>query len=172
MKPLAALGLILAISAQAPAFACEPTSDQLVEWHIRSRQLEETYLVELAKDSDQVLTGLVTEVDLLKDGPYVQRAHINVDRMIKGNDASVATALMYKRHDPQRDSPALDRIASCSGPIDPAQEDPYVQKTYRYIFYIKDGVLMRANGFSLGPPPLEPPEEILLLQQRVAGARK
>ncbi len=169
MKTLATLIVVLSIFAQAPALACSPTSEQLEDWYVRSRQRQEAYLLDLAKVADQILTGVVTDVDRLKDGPYVNRAHITVDRIIKGNNALTTAALLSKRHDPEQGTLPLDRIGDCSEPFDPVQNDPSVLKTYRYLFYIKDGVLIRANGFPLGPPPLEPPEEIQLLQQRALG---
>ncbi|MBJ6985581.1 hypothetical protein [Luteimonas sp. MC1750] len=165
MKNLTLVWICTALFASAQSGACEPTADQMEDYWQRSRKSEEAYLTNLAQNVDQILTGTVSDVTQLSDGPYAQLAHITVDATIKGHPDSFASAKMWLRVNPKRDSPTLDSIRSCDEPPDPAQYNPYVLKSYRYLYYIKDGVLLRVNGFPLGPPPLEPESEIELLKR-------
>lgn len=72
---------------------------------------------------------------------------------------------MHLRVNPARDSPTLDQIRSCDEARDPTQDEPYVVKTYRYLYYVEAGVLLRANAFPIGPPPLQPDAEMELLRR-------
>ncbi len=165
MKNLALLIIYTTLLHPTLSMACEPTADQMEDYWRRSRANEEAYLTNLAREADQIFTGLVVDVTDLKDDPYVQLAHVKIETVLKGDVGSTATAKMWLRINPERDHSTLDSILSCDQPPDPAQNNPYVLKTYRYLYYVKGGVLLRANGFPLGPPPLEPDDEIKLLKR-------
>ena len=165
MKTLVVVLLMALVMAPFEAKSCEPSSDQWADYLVRSRQRQEAYAADIAKKADEIFTGIVLDVSDLKSGPYMQLAHIKVDRVIKGNPATIATAAMYPRISPESGQ-TLDRVASCDEVPDPAQDPPYVVKTYRFLFYVKDDVLLRANGFPVGPPPFSPNDEIKLLYDR------
>ena len=168
MKIFAASAVIFATFLSLPLHACEPYSDEVEAQEIRNRQHEEQYVVKLATEVDEIVIGVVAEVDDVKTGPYVQRAKIQVTRWLKGKPQSTTSALMYRREEVKasEEPEEITRIPVC-GERDPVQHNPYVLKTYRYLFYIKNGILIRANGFPVGPNPLSPDEETWLIQRPV-----
>jgi hypothetical protein len=165
MKTSVVVLLLAMVIAPFEAQSCEPSSDEWADYLVRSRQREEAYAASIAEKADEIFTGVVVDVSDLKSGPYKQLAHIKVDRVIKGDPATIATAAMAPRISPE-DIQTLDRVAGCGEVPDPAQDPPYVVETYRFLFYVKDNVLLRANGFPVGPPPFSPNDEIKLLHDR------
>ena len=79
MKNLALLLICTALFAPLLSFACEPTADQMEDYWRRSRESEETYLLSLAREADQIFTGVVVDVTDLPDGPYAQLAHVKTE---------------------------------------------------------------------------------------------
>lgn len=165
MKNPARLLLCCALCIPTLSSACEPTAAQAEDYWQRSRKNEEAHVGRLARTADQIFTGTIVHVTDLPDGPHAQLAHISVEAVLKGHPGDVTSARMHLRVNPARDNPSLDQIRSCDEARDPTRDEPYVVKTYRYLYYVKDGVLLRANAFPIGAPPLQPEAEMELLRQ-------
>ena len=150
------------------AFACEPTHPEMKKIAELERQMLNKWVVKLANSADEIVLGTVEDVvDTESGSEYSQIAVIKIERSIKGNYFNKIEALMLKK---QADSnisndDLVEEIPNC-GALDPEKysPEPYTGKLAKGIFYIKDGVLIRANEEPVFLPPLKPEEEARLIE--------
>lgn len=139
------------------AFACSPTSEMWANELKENRRLEEAFVKEIASKADFIAVGRVSKV-VDNDGIYRQKATIQIEKVLKGDRTKVVDVLMYR--EPRKE---VEKIYVCGQPQKPHEDDAYMVETYKYLFYVQDGILLRSNGFPEAPYPLVPEEEIEFL---------
>jgi hypothetical protein len=138
------------------SLSCEPTYEQMEALNQRDREIEEKYLSDLTERVDLIVVGRVIDVENANDRDFAQRATIAVERILKGESDSTATALMYRIEkpviDPDPEAPAdFTNFSGCGAPYDPEDKQPYIINGFRALFYVHNGILERVNAFPLEP---------------------
>jgi hypothetical protein len=144
-------------------FACEPSSVQWANELKESRKLEEDFALQVAKEADIVGVGRATKViDVDASNGYRQRVFFEIEEVLKGPYQTEVSALMSKIK-VESENDQVEELYVCGQPIEPSIDDAYAVRTYKYLFYIKNGILMRASTYPEAPLPMLPQEEINLL---------
>ncbi|MCG9754693.1 hypothetical protein L1D40_05535 [Shewanella insulae] len=145
------------------SFACESSSVDWANELKESRQLDEEFALEVANNADIIGIGRATKViDVDVSYGYKQRVFFEIEEILKGPHQAEVSALMSKI-EVQTENDQVEELYVCGKPIEPSIDDAYAVRTYKYLFYIRNDVLIRASTYLEAPLPMLPQEEIDLL---------
>jgi hypothetical protein len=148
-------------------FACEPSSIQWANELKESRKLDEDFALEVGKEADIIGVGRAIKViDVDVSNGYKQRVFFEIEKVLKGPYQTEVSALMSKIK-VQSENDQVEELYICGQPIEPSIDDAYAVRTYKYLFYIRNDILIRTSTYPEAPLPMLPKEEIdLLLREK------
>ncbi|QPB83784.1 hypothetical protein CWC22_012575 [Pseudoalteromonas rubra] len=146
-------------------FACSPNATTLSNERREERKLEEAFALQIAQEADFIGIGRAVKVRSVDEEAlgYQQRVFFTVYSVLKGTTSAEVSALMLKT-DTLSDAERIDDIYVCGKAQKPSVDDAYAVETYKYLFYIKDGILLRTNTYPEAPLPMSPAEEVAFLR--------
>ncbi|ESP91436.1 MULTISPECIES: hypothetical protein [Pseudoalteromonas] len=158
-----AIFILLLCCISTPVLACEPTAAEFAQELKASRELEEQFALRVAKEADFIAIGRAVNVsDVDESTGYYYRVHFDVERVLKGEHRKTTSALKNKIETRPVDE-IIEEIYVCGQPVEPRIDDADAVKTYKYLFYIKNDILLRTSTYPEAPFPMRPQEEIDLL---------
>lgn len=162
--PLALIVLMCSLSSTTIACSGRFPVEDWRQFRVDQDQRERVFVKEVSERADLIFVGSVANGggDPFKNP--AQQAVFRVERLLKGKAEGIVTlgwsADRNEDATPQGDSQTLDKVeVSCWPPDDFDQLDFYQSEGYRYLVYAKDGKVLRASQFVVGPDYLSADEE-------------